>query len=311
MLRWTSLLLIPTLSAIAICAEERPIMVGTQEFALQGGDLKRTYLLHVPPQYDGTKPLPLVMVFHGGAGTAKNAEQHYHWSEKADQEGVIVVYPNGTGMFQTWNAVHGCGSAFNNHIDDVGFVKAMLKDLDAKVKIDPKRIYATGISNGAFLSYRLAAEMSETFAAIAPVAGAIGGKENANAKEKRIPEPANPVSVIIFHGKADMNVLYDGGQTKKGLEKDRIDLSVADAVAFWTKVNGCSGTPKKEESADGKVITESYSGDKGDVTLYTIVKGGHSWPGGKATKLKVLDAPASEISATDLSWDFFKAHPKK
>jgi polyhydroxybutyrate depolymerase len=300
-------LLVLEIFACRLRAADEVVKTGTQEYSLTHNELERTFLLHVPPQYDGKTPLPLVMAFHGGMGTGKLTEKMYGWSEKADKEGFLVAYPNGTGTFQTWNAMNGCGPAFKKNIDDVGFVKALLKDIESRVKVDPKRVYATGMSNGAMLSHRLAAELPDLFAAIAPVAGSIGGKENADAKEKRIPEPASAVSVCIIHGLADQNVVYNGGQTNAGVEKGRIDLSVADAVDFWKKVNGCSGSPKKEELASGNVIKESYSGDKGDVVLFTIVKGKHAWPGSKRDGMN----GAPTISATDEAWAFFKAHPKK
>ena len=289
------------------------LTAGDHELTLKHDGRERTYLFHVPPQFDGTKALPLVMFFHGGMGTAKHAATAYGWNEKADKEGFLVVYPNGTGAIQTWNAMNGCGSAFRNNVDDVGFVKALLDDLNTKTKIDPKQIFATGMSNGAMLTYRLAAEMSTVFAAAAPVAGSIGGKENASAAEKRIPQPANPVPMIIIHGKADNNVVYAGGETKAGAERGRIDLSVADAVNFWVKSNGCDPAPKKEELSGGNVLKETYASDKGaDVVLFSIVDGGHAWPGGKKLRL----APggggnAPSISATDEIWSFFAKHAKK
>ena len=293
-------------------ASPATLNAGDHECSLKHDGRDRTFLLHIPPQYDGTKPLPLVMFFHGGMGTAKHAASAYGWNEKADKEGFLVVYPNGTGPIQTWNATHGCGSAFRNNVDDVGFVKAILQDLNAKAKVDPKQIYATGMSNGAMLAHRLAAEMSQVFAAVAPVAGAIGGKENASAPEKRIPQPANPVAMIIIHGKADQNVLYDGGETKAGAEKGRIDLSIAEAVSFWTKADGCSATPKKEELNNGTVIKETYASETGaDVVLYTIVDGAHAWPGGTRMRRKALGDKPQGFSATDQAWDFFAHHPKK
>lgn len=309
--------LLSLLSALLLCAflhaaENQRLKSGTEEFRLEHDGLKRTYLLHIPPQYDGTKELPLVMFFHGGFGTAKHASEHYNWNEKSDAEGFLMVYANGTGTFQTWNAAHGCGSAFRNKIDDVGFVKALVEEVRSKVKVDPKRIYATGMSNGAMLTYRLGAELPQLFAAIAPVAGSIGGKESPTATEKRIPEPANPVAAIIVHGKADQNVRYEGGQSG-GVEKSRVDLSIADAVKFWTKVNACAATPQREELQNGAVIKEAYASTTGaDVVLYTVVNGGHAWPGGKKTRaIGGYDAASQSLDATAIIWEFFKAHPKK
>ncbi|HYG77531.1 MAG TPA: PHB depolymerase family esterase [Planctomycetota bacterium] len=283
---------------------------GSHELSFQHGGLERTYLLHIPPQHDGTKLLPLVMFFHGGMGTAKHAEGAYGWSEKADKEGFLVVYGNGTGRFQTWNAMHGCGSAFKNNVDDIGYVKTLLQELTTKINVDTRRIYATGMSNGAMLTHRLAAEMSDVFAAAAPVAGSIGGKENAGATEKQIPEPKNPVPMMIIHGKEDKNVRYEGGETSAGVEKGRIDLSVADAAAFWKKANRCTDAPKKETSKDGLIIQELYPSEAGaDVLLVTIMDGGHAWPGSKKAR-RFLGGSASDFSATDAAWEFFKKHTK-
>jgi polyhydroxybutyrate depolymerase len=308
MLATRLLLVIPAILCCEIFSAEE-LKLGTHDLGLKHDGRDRTYLLHVPPQYDGTKALPLVMFFHGGMGTAKHGEKNYGWSEKADKEGFFVVYANGTGSIQTWNAMHGCGSAFKNKVDDVGFVKVLLQELNTKVKVDPKRVYSTGMSNGAMLTHRLAAELSELIAAT----GAIGGKENSEAPEKRIPAPQNPVPMIIIHGKEDQNVRYEGGQTNAGAEKERFDLSVADAVAFWTKANGCAATATKEVSKDGNIIKESYASESGaDVVLYTIVDGGHAWPGSTSrARFKRNSGNASNFSATDAAWEFFASHPKK
>ncbi|HYF52343.1 MAG TPA: PHB depolymerase family esterase [Planctomycetota bacterium] len=303
------LLLVTSLSAAETAAALKP---GTHDGSLKFDGRERTYLLFIPSQYDGTKPLPLVMFFHGGMGTAKHAAESYGWSEKAEKENFIVVYPNGTGSVQTWNAMHGCGSAHRSNIDDVGFVKALVADLKSKLKIDDRRIYAAGHSNGAMLSHRLGAELSDVFAAVAPVAGSIGGQEDANSPEKRIPQPANPVSILIIHGKEDKNVLYEGGETKAGAERGRIDLSVADAVKFWVKANNCVETPKEKVIDDGKVIRQEYSSPAGnDVVLCTVVDGGHSWPGGGKRRRARMGGSTSNFSATDAAWEFFAKHPKK
>lgn len=284
---------------------------GDSEGMLQHGGRERTYLLHVPPQYDGKKALPLVLFFHGGGGNAKHGAANYGWKEKADEKGFIVAYPNGTGPIPTWNVPHGCGSAHRNNIDDVGFVRALLKELQSKLQIDSNRIFVTGMSNGGMLSHRLAAELSDQIAAAAPVAGCIGGKENANETEKRIQQPANPVAMLIVHGKEDKNVPYDGGRAQ-GVEPNRIDISTADGVQFWVKANKCEPTAKKETSHGGNVLKEEYTSPSGaDVVFYTIVDGGHSWPGSKMRRFRQKSESTNSISATDVAWDFFEKHPKK
>jgi len=266
----------------------------------------RSYLVHVPPSYNGKAPVPLVIVLHGGGGNAEQAKQCTLFSEKSDKEGFIVVYPNGTGVlknrFLTWNAGNCCGYALDNNVNDVQFIRAMLKKLERQFNIDPLKIYATGISNGGKLAYRLACELSDEIAAIAPVAGSLD-----------LPDcrPRHPVSVVIFHGTADENLLYEGGVPKKIYDNHpRVDSPVSYAVSFWVKHNGCSNIPQREEK--GNILHEVYSEgrDASEVELYTIKGGTHSWPGG-VKWAKDAPEPTKEISATDVMWDFFIRHPKK
>jgi polyhydroxybutyrate depolymerase len=272
---------------------------------LVAGGRERTYRLHLPPAYDGQRSLPLVLVLHGGGGTAQGVADISGFSAKADKEGFIVVYPNGTGRHPdrlfTWNAANCCGYAHEHNVDDVGFIRALLDKLEAELSIDPKRVFVTGISNGGMMAYRLACELSDRIAAIAPVAGSLNGTACA---------PAGPVSVIIFHGTADKNVLYGGGVPKKGVDRRlRVDKPVSYAVSFWVNHDGCASVPRREEQ--GRVVRESYEGgrDGTSVVLYTIRDEGHTWPGGKAWAFWA-DRPTHEISATDAMWDFFMKHPK-
>lgn len=270
------------------------------------GSLTRSYIVHVPPEYDDTKPLPLVIVIHGGGGNAERTPKMTGMSEKADKEGFIAVYPYGTGWLKdrllTWNTGNCCGYAMNNNVDDVSFFRAMLDKLEKTYSIDSKRIYATGISNGAMMSYRLACEFSEIFAAIAPVAGAMNIDD---------PKPTSPISVIIFHGTDDEHVLYQGGKPKKQVDRhERIDKPVSYAVSFWTKHDGCAEKPKREENET--YIKETYGNGKDgtEVVLYSVKEGGHTWFG-KHMGWPWEGKEIKGISCTDLLWEFFKTHPKR
>jgi polyhydroxybutyrate depolymerase len=130
---------------------------------------KREYYVHTPEGYTGKTPLPLVMVLHGAIQTPEGIERMSGMSAKADVQNFLVVYPKGTGQVDTWNAGACCGYAMKNKIDDVAFFRALIAKLETDYSVDPKRIYSTGISNGAMMSYRLACELSEQIAAIAPV----------------------------------------------------------------------------------------------------------------------------------------------
>lgn len=282
---------------------------GTIEGHLNFDGRERSYLLHIPPQYQPGKIMPLVIVLHGGGGDAGNAERMSQMSLKADKEGFIVVYPNGTGFLKnrllTWNAWNCCGYALKNQVNDVGFIRALILHLQSQYSIDPKRVYATGLSNGGMMAHRLGCELSDKIAAIAPVAGAL----NSN-----VCQPSQPVSVIIFHGTEDQHVQYNGGPSKKSFinRESRIDQSAAHAVSLWTKADGTLAIP--EEKHFGNIYVETYSGGKdgSEVVLYTIRGQGHAWPGGlSGMRNGNVDPPTKEISATNIMWDFFKKHPKK
>jgi polyhydroxybutyrate depolymerase len=268
---------------------------GTESKTLEFGGRTRTYLVHPPKSYEGKLPLPLVLVLHGAIQGATNVERMSGMSAKADKENFLAVYPNGTsgsGLAPTWNAGACCGYAQKNKVDDTGFLRALIDRLEHDYSVDPKRIFVTGISNGGMMSYRVACELAGRIAAIAPVEGAQDVECH----------PAGPVSVIIFHGTADLLVPYNGGSTPFQLTQ-RTDTSVSSTVAFWTKQDGCTATPHREESTQLRIETYSGCQDGAGVTLYTIRGGHHMWPG---TRLSRNDVPATEIM-----WSFFAAHPKK
>jgi polyhydroxybutyrate depolymerase len=296
---------IVVLSLLAMRSQGDELKPGDHVLSLKVGGSERTYLLHLPPIYEGKHSLPLVIVLHGGGGNAPGAVRMTGFSEKADKEGFVVVYPNGSGRLKnrllTWNSGNCCGYALDKNVDDVGFIGALIDELVKTRAIDSKRVYVTGMSNGGMMTYRLACELSDKIAAAAPVAGALN-LENC--------QPTHPVSMVIFHGTADEHVLYDGGEPlQKADTHRRVDKSVSYAVAFWVKHNGCSETPQREEK--GAIRTEIYRGGKEgtEVALYAVKGGGHAWPGGESYLLGA--EPTREISATDLMWEFFVRHPKK
>ena len=203
--------------------------------------LTRTCLVHVPSSYDDSVPTALVIVLHGYTGTAEGMESLTGFNEKSDEEGFIVAYPQ--GLSQRWNV--GFGS-LKFDTDDVGFIDELIDRLEEKYAIDPNKVYVTGFSNGAMMSYLLGAELSDKIAAIAPVAGSIGSMSNVL---ERIPDPSEPVSVVVFHGTADTSVLYEGDGF----------LSVAESVAFWVEHDGCYVGPLNETMSDGNVVKSVYS----------------------------------------------------
>ncbi|CAG0935981.1 hypothetical protein TFLX_04837 [Thermoflexales bacterium] len=271
--------------------------------------LTRTYLLHLPTAYTTSQELPLIIVLHGGGGNADNISTTTGMSGEADRRSFIVVYPEGTGAISTWDAVHCCGYALANNIDDVGFIRALIQTLTATLAIDSHRIYAAGFSNGAMLTYRLGADLSDVLAAIAPVAGTIGGQATDASPTVTIRVPDRPMPIIAFHGRLDQNVLYDGGHGT-ATSGTRVDLAVSQSITFWVQHNGCAPTPQSSVSASANITTETYTHcrNQTDVILYTIGNQGHAWPGGQAGPLG--DDPTHEITATSLIYDFFMQHPR-
>lgn len=177
---------------------------GTTESSIQSGGLERTFRVHVPPESAMDAGFPLVLVFHGGGGSGEQIElRSSGFSELADEEGFVAVYPDGTGVLKTWNGGGCCGAAVREDVDDVGFVRDLLDHLEESLCIDSSKVFATGMSNGGILSHRLACEFSDQIAAIAPVAG---------TDMTDICTPSSPVSVLQIHGSEDGHVPYEGGE---------------------------------------------------------------------------------------------------
>jgi polyhydroxybutyrate depolymerase len=276
---------------------------------------RRTYLVHVPTGYPPQNPLPLVVVIHGAFDTAEGMEKFSGFSELADREGFIVLYPNGMGILgflQHWNAGHCCGKAASDNVDDVGFVAAAIEDVCARLKIDRSRIYMVGFSNGGMLAYRFAAERSALLAAVAPLAASIGGRLSDDAPEWHIPEPKQPLSVITFHGLADDDVPYEGGVSRhRG--GTRSYWSVEESVRFWITHNGCNPRAVSTYLNNGRIELKSWAVCKNDteVTLYLIRDWGHVWPGRYFTADLADENPLKDFNAAEIIWDFFKSHRRR
>ena len=300
-----SVLLLSPLACVRTATPSPNLPAGEVNRTLTHDGLQRSYLLYVPASANRSQPLPLVLVFHGGTGNAQSAERMSGFDRVADQNGFVVVYPNGTSrvsddILLTWNGGTCCGYAQEKNVDDTGFVRAILADLQPLVNIDAKRIYAAGMSNGGILSQRLACEAADLFAAIAPVAGTLNFPSCS---------PAQPVSVIEFHGTDDRHLPYDGGVGPESLAG--VDFaSVKDSIDFWLNFDGCPAAPQTETFADIQNDIYASCANGTAVELYTILGGRHAWPGSDGPGWPGGDLPTQSISATDLIWEFFAAHPK-
>ena len=265
-----------------------------EHIEIEFGGTMRSYELHVPPAYDGSAPLPLVLNFHGFTSSGSEQQGYTMMDDTADANGFIVAYPN--GLSSSWNAGICCGEAAMNGVDDVGFTRAIVDDLGARGCVDLSRIYATGMSNGGFMSHRLACEASDLIAAIAPVSGVLG-------LEPSSCDPARAVPLIHFHGTEDFLVPYDGG----GLAGS---ISVPASTDFWIDHNGCSGEPTVTYS-EGMVTCETIDqcAEGSSVTLCTIDGGGHCWPGEPCDRIEGIDLGLAtmDINANDAMWALFSS----
>ena len=294
----------------------REIPTGHQELTLKVGSLERSYLMHVPPTYEKTKPLPLVIMLHGMGGTALHSQRETGWSSKADAEGFIVVYPDATRPDptqpaslrknpQAWNDGSGRFHAAERNIDDVAFIAAILDSLENSYSIDPKRIYVTGFSNGASMTFRLGAELADRIAAIAPHSGTCWTEALS---------PAAAVSVCYLTGTSDTLNPIDGGFPKLAMggkdQGGRSKPPVTNMISKWVKVLECVDEPILEETASG-VRTSRYGQgrDNAEVLYITIEQLGHHWAGGKSQAPEFLVGKNTDkLRATDVIWAFFSRH---
>jgi polyhydroxybutyrate depolymerase len=304
--------LLATLFAVPSLAALAP---GDYDVSLNHQNLRRNYLVHVPPQARGGRPLPLVISFHGAGSNAQVMETYTRMDPAADRDGYIVVYPNGSsglnGRFLTWNAGNCCGPAQLLQVDDVGFALTVLEDVSSRVAVDRRRIYATGLSNGAMMAYRFAAEASDRIAAVAGVAGAMSLNHFA---------PQRPMPVMHIHSTSDHIARYDGGLGPPATVADTrmFHASVEDALRTWLDFDGCSLKPSSVETVAGK----AGSADEGhtairrvygpcregsEVVLWQLGGGvGHVWPGGvRDYNPELLGNGTAVIDANAEIWKFF------
>jgi polyhydroxybutyrate depolymerase len=272
---------------------------------------------------------------HGWPSNSYRVRWACELNEKSDEEGFIVVYPNGHVILSylpisiqnylrdikaPWELGWNFWDQDFNKADDVDYIDMLINHFLNRFNVNISRIYVCGISGGACMTYRLGAELTSKIAAISPVAGTIGGIWDVSEPDDTIEpyiiqKPSMPLPVIIFHGTADEAVMYDGGW-RYADDKIRIHpngppswiylLSVNQSISFWIDHNNCNQTPITEYIHNNMVIKETYAeGDNGaEVVLYSIVDGGHVWFGSRG------EAPY-EYFINEEMWDFFEKHPKK
>jgi polyhydroxybutyrate depolymerase len=284
------------------CDPARPHEAGDFDLTFDSGGLTREYFLHVPTSYGGEEAVPLLFNFHGLAGDSASHDVYSQLPEKAEEEGFILVTPRGLPNddgYRHWNAWRLPAP----EPDDIAFIDELLTDLQSRLCIDAARVFSTGLSNGGHMSSQLACSLPDRIAAIAPVAG---------TRFYGDPCSSRPVPVMSYHGTDDIIISY---------------LPIAEEVIpAWAANNGC-GPASEQDPLPGTVgvrVTR-YEGCDQDATVefYTVFDadletpgeqgGGHTWPGSTVVLEppwdQILGITSPEISANDLMWEFFQAHP--
>jgi len=294
-----ALILLPALSCDKI---DDPDLIETRiKGSLVVDGRARTYTLQLPENYTSSSDFALVIAMHGGGGDAEQFESTSKLTDKASNAKFIIGYPegvrsNGLIGLRTWNAGGCCEYARDNNIDDVKFLSLLIDHLLATYKINPKKVYATGHSNGGMMSYRLACELSDKIAAIA-----VSGCTMVVTRDCK---PTRPVSVMHFHSVLDSRVPYLGGIGISNVYYPPVDSG----LTVWSGIKSCLKPAVVLIDNNDYKLTE-WSNCKGQVTIqyYLTRDGGHGWPGGKPGG-PFSDTPSKVINANDLLWDFFSRY---
>ena len=285
---------------------------GAVEHSVTVDGISRNYLVFAPKRFD--KPLPMVLALHGGGSNARQMERYTRFNDLATKEGFLVVYPE--AVDGNWNDGRGIAGvrAQQENIDDVKFVRTILDCMSKEHKIDRSRVFCTGISNGAFMSHRLATEASDVITAIAPV---VGGMAPAMAKKFH---PDQPVSILIIQGDADPLVPIRGGMVgfPRGRKRGQV-VPTEETISLYLRRNGNQGDPTvttldRDEKDGTSVEIRKYPDGPGGVRtqVYIVRNGGHTWAGRPLYLPEMLIGKATqEFSATEVIWEFFKSCPPR
>ena len=256
--------------------------------------IQRDYILYIPAIYDGSADFPLVLNFHGFGSNANEQMFYGDFRDIADTEGFLLVHPQGTSLngSQYWNV--GSPGSSGSTIDDVGFTEALIDELANLYTINLDRVYATGMSNGGFMSFLLACQLSEKIAAIASVTGTmtLDTYDNCNAQ--------HPTPILQIHGTSDNIVPYNGNTGS---------LSIDDVISYWVNYNNCDTNPTITtfpdlDPSDGSIVEHIVytGGDNASTTEHMkVIGGGHTWPG----SVFILPETNQDINASNEIWEFF------
>jgi polyhydroxybutyrate depolymerase len=303
--RW---LFLGTITFLASCLSPAPdaplrrpaARAGDSPHTLEVGQANRHYLLHLPPGDVWSIPHPLLLMLHGTGSSAQRMPGQTGLDAAADERGLIVAYPDGTGWWplqETWHTGRCCGYALENRVQDVRFIRELIQALRAELDVDSTRIYVAGFSDGGMMTFRLACDLASDIAAVAVVAG-------------RMPDvrcrPARPVPVVAIGGNDDEELRDDHARyTHPGSYPYAFSMEAS--VAYWAGIDQCDAVP--ERTPVGRHWEDRYRHcrDSSDVILYTVTGGRHAWPGGRRGWL-FSPAPVGDFNATEVILDFLARH---
>jgi len=276
---------------------------GTRSYRLESGNLTRTFLLHIPPsrprRFGLATSYPVVIVLHGSGANGATIRRMSGMDSIADRARFLVAYPDATtgtlGLGADWNAGECCGAAHDANVDDVAFMRALVRALEREMPVDRRRIYVAGFSDGARMTYHVACALGAQVAAVAVVSGSI---VDAGCAPKR------PVPLIAFHGTDDDEVPYrDSSYSTASGRAPAAAAGLPPSIVFWATIDHCR-TARTTHFAPHVQVTK-FAGCAADLTLYTIDGGTHEWPGAAPEG----DDPMGEVDASRQAWRFFLGHP--
>ena len=267
---------------------------------------ERTYVVHVPASYDRAKTVPLLLALHGRLGTGEGQEKLGHLDKVSDEHGFLVVYPD--GLNRSWADGREATPSDRHDVDDVKFLSALIDKMEGEYKVDASRVYATGMSNGGFMSGRLACDLTKRLAGVAIV----GASLSVNVAERC--NPAKPISVLVLQGTKDPLVPFGGGELGHG--RGGSVLSHDAAVKKFVELDQCSGQPRRkhipDNAEDGTTIDvamyQSCAGGS-EVAGYVVNGGGHTWPGGMPYLPEgIIGKTSRNLDAGEVIWEFLSRH---
>jgi len=298
---FTSMFTLHAQTDATACAAPADAVIGeSTEYEIDFDGDTRRYLLYIPESYDASATPALVMSLHGFGSNPQDQQLITRWNDVADENGFVVVYPEGSSIPLRWNYDETGLLAIFNQADDVGFIETLIDQLIESYCVDSARVYATGMSNGAGMTHRLACELEDRIAAVGMVAGSYPALD-ADCELSR------PIPIIAFHGTADPIVPFEGGIVPPGTNLP----NVSDAMQTWADRLGCTQTSSADLGAvDYAIATYTTCDDDSSLVFYTIYEGGHTWPG--APSLSPEDDQAfgitSPLFASEIMWEFFLIH---